>query len=318
MEADGSFQKALTRIRSLRVERSYVLLSVDSMDDLPTEVSYEVDRDDNNIEDLFKTTKRKLPEGVATNYWNALIDEKQDDDDFDPTEAKAETAVLALRAHVVEAVEKAAEHQVQAWLKKHKPNISKLSDAKKALYEPVKRETRNPELTDLVVPTSKTVSDTDQPWKLHLLAKEDGVYPGALKGWEIKVLEIELADDDLVGWYRNPTGTSSALRVPYRGTRFDQSMYPDFVLFHRTGDGIRPSIVDPHGFHLADATAKLKGLAEYAELHGDAFDRIDAVVEIDKKLLALDLRSKVNREAVMKVSDGGVKELFETHAGSYN
>ena len=29
-----------------------------------------MDRDDNNIEDLFRVAKRKLPEGVAQNYWN--------------------------------------------------------------------------------------------------------------------------------------------------------------------------------------------------------------------------------------------------------
>jgi hypothetical protein len=94
-------------------------------------------------------------------------------------------------------------------------------------------------------------------------------------------------------------------------------MYPDFVLFHQTDEGIRPSIVDPHGFHLADATAKLKGLAEYAARHSDTFDRIDAVAEVDGNLMALNLRSDVVREAVTKVSDGGVKTLFEKHGGSY-
>ena len=60
------------------------------------------------------------------------------------------------------------------------------------------------------------------------------------------------------------------------------------------------------------------GLAEYAELHVDVFDRIDAVVEIDKKLLALVLRSESNREAILKLKDGGVKELFEQPAGDYS
>ena len=38
-------------------------------------------------------------------------------------------------------------------------------------------------------------------------------------------------------------------------------------MFHQTDEGIRPSIIDPHGFHLADAAAKLKGLADYAAEH---------------------------------------------------
>ncbi|MGH7867966.1 MAG: hypothetical protein ACREP9_10155, partial [Candidatus Dormibacteraceae bacterium] len=106
-----------------------------------------------------------MPEGVATNYWNDVINE-QGDDDYDPTEAKAVTAVLALHPEVVEAVESAAEQLVRTWLREHQRSISKLLDAKKALYEQVKRETRNPELTDLILPNSKTAPDTDQHWPL--------------------------------------------------------------------------------------------------------------------------------------------------------
>lgn len=317
LEADGTFAKDLQRIRSLKVERSYALLAAETLDDLPTEFLYDMERDDNNIEDLYRVATRKLPEGVASRYWNSLI-EAQGDDDYDPVEAKAETAVLALHPEVVEAVESAAEQLVQTWLKTHQPSISKLPDARKVAYEPVKRETRNPELTDFVLPETKVVSDADLKWTKHLLADEQGNFPSPLKGWEVKVLELELADDDLVGWYRNPTGGASSIRVPFRGTQFDKAMYPDFVFFRQTDDGIRASIVDPHGFHLSDAAAKVKGLADYAALHGDVFDRIHSVVEIDGNLLALDLKSEAVRQAVAKVGDGGVRELFEDLGGSYN
>ena len=93
-------------------------------------------------------------------------------------------------------------------------------------------------------------------------------------------------------------------------------MYPYFVMFHRTEDGIRPSIIDPHSFHLADASGKLKGMAAYAAVHTDKFDRIEAVAEVDAKMLALNLRSTAVREQVAKVNDGGVKHLFEEHGGS--
>lgn len=317
LESDGTFQKSLARISNLKIERSYVLLAAETMDDLPEQASYDVPRDDNNIEDLYRVAKRKLPEGVAINFWNDVINE-QGDDDYDPTGAKAITVVLALHPEVIEAVETASEQLVQTWLKQHQHSISKLADAKKALYEPVKRETRNPELTDLIVPTSKTVPDTDQHWLKHVIADEHGLYPAPVKGWEIKVLERELADEDLVGWYRNPTGGSACVRVPYRGVRFDQSMYPDFVFFHQTADGLRPSLIDPHGFHLADAAGKLKGLADYAATHGDMFDRIDAVAEVDKVLLALNLKSGTVREAVAQVKDGEVRALFETLGGNYS
>lgn len=317
LESDGSFQKDLNRVRSLRIQRSYALLAAESLDDLPDEVAYELERDDNNIEDLYKVAQRKLPEGVAKNYWNEVINE-QGDDGFDPTEAKAIVAVLALHPEVVEAVESASEQLVRTWMREHQRSISRLPDAKKVLYEPVKRETRSPELTDLILPGSKTVSDSDQRWPKHVLAAEDKTFPSTHKGWEKMVLDIEMADDQLVGWYRNPTGGNSSLRVPYRGTQFDKSMYPDFIMFHSTDAGIRPSIIDPHGFHLADAVGKLKGLAGYAAEHGDLFARIDAVAEVERNLMALDLKSQSVREAIETLSDSGVKELFETHGGDYN
>lgn len=317
LEADGTFQRELTRVRSMRIQRSYALLAAETLDDLPDDVAYELERDDNNIEDLFKVAQRKLPEGVAKNYWNEVINE-QTPDDFDPTEAKAIVAVLALHPEVVEAVESASEQLVRTWMREHQRSISRLPDAKKVLYEPVKRETRTPELTDLILPSSKTVSDADQHWPKHVLAADDHTFPSAHKGWEKKVLDIEMADDDLVGWYRNPTGGNSSLRVPYRGAQFDKSMYPDFIMFHNTDDGLKPSIIDPHGFHLADAVGKLKGLAAYAVEHGDVYGRIDAVAEVDKNLMALDLKSGAVREAIGMLSDSGVKELFETHGGDYS
>jgi type III restriction enzyme len=318
LESDGTFQKHLSRVRTVRVERTYALLGVESMEDLPdSEPSYEVERDDNNIEDLYKVALRKLPEGVASRYWNSLI-EQQDPEDYDPTEAKAETAVLALQPDVIEAVEAAAEQLTRTWLREHQRSISRLPDAKKAQYEPVKRETRTPELTDLILPTSRNVpARPDLFWPKHVLCAEDGVFPADIKGWEVKVMERELRDDELIGWYRNPTGGNASLRVPYKATPHDRSMYPDLVLFHRDGETIKPSIVDPHGFHLADAAAKLQGLASYAAAHGDVFDRIDAVAEVDGNLLALDLKSPAVRDAVATVDDGGVKDLYVSMGGDY-
>ena len=57
-------------------------------------------------------SKWSVPEGVATSYWNEVIND-QGEDDYDPTEAKAITAVLALHPEVVEAVELACEQLVQ-------------------------------------------------------------------------------------------------------------------------------------------------------------------------------------------------------------
>jgi type III restriction enzyme len=133
-----------------------------------------------------------------------------------------------------------------------------------------------------------------------------------------EVLRAELKDTDLVGWYRNPTGTSAALRVPYEGEGRDRPMYPDFVFFHRTDIGIRPSIVDPHGYHLADALSKMRGLAAYAGRHSDLFARIESVLqEPDGTLLAVDWKSELARAAVSGVGGVDVLEFFHEHGGRY-
>ncbi len=320
LEADGSFQRTLRQIRSLKIERSYALLAADSIEDLPSEASYEMELDDNNVDDLYRVARRKLPEGIAQAYWDDTIN-RQGEDDYDPTEAKAVVAALALHPDVVEAVESAAEQLVRTWLRQHQRSISALPDAQKVTYEPVKREARDSELTDLISPGAKVVRDVAQRWERHLLAAENGRYPCEFKagGWEEHVLQTELRDTDLVAWYRNPTGGPNALRIPYRGGQRDRALYPDFVLFHRTDQGLQPSIVDPHGYHLSDAAPKLRGLAAYAETHGGAFGRIDAVVRLGEQLLALDLKSASVRDAVARLATSGddVEGLFREHAGLY-
>ena len=62
-------------------------------------------------------------------------------------------------------------------------------------------------------------------------------------------------------------------------------------------------LVDPHGHHLADALPKLRGLAEYAAAHGEAFRRIETIAEVEKKLRVLDLTQAEVRDAVAQAQD---------------
>lgn len=317
LSGDGTLQASVTRIRSLKIERSYAFLAAESLDDLPEAESYEMSLDDNNVEDLFRVARRKLPEGVAGAFWSGILD-GQGADDYDPTEAKAIVAAIALRPECVEAVESAAEQQVRTWLREHQRSIAALRDARRELYDPIKREARNVELTSISLPEARIENHQDQQWPLHLLADVDGNFPTNLNPWEERVLSAELADDKLVGWYRNPAGGDRALRVPYPAIPFEKPMYPDFILFHSSEDGVRPSIVDPHGYHLADALPKLRGLAAYAETHQDVFARIEAVVQgPDKRLLSLDLKSAAVRDAIRIHRDESALPLFMQYGGSY-
>lgn len=302
LEADGTFQRTMRQIRSLKIERSYALPAAESIEELPAATLYEMELDDNNVDDLYRVARRNLPEGIAHAYWDDTIN-RQDGEDYDATEAKAVVAALALHPEVVDAVEAAAEQLVRRWLKQHRRSIGALADAKKADNEPVKREARDSELNDLVAPGAQVVSETPKRWKRHLLAAEDGTYPCRFKdGWEELVLRAELRDTDLMGWYGNPPGGPNALRIPWAGSQRDRAMYPDFIFFYNTDQGLRPALVDPHGYHLADAAGKLRGLCVYAGAPGDVYSRIDAVAKVDDHLLALDLKSQVVWEAVSRLA----------------
>ena len=82
-------------------------------------------------------------------------------------------------------------------------------------------------------------------------------------------------------------------------------MQPDFIFVHNDGTGLQPSIIDPHGAHLGDASPKLKALAQYADEHGGLFDRIIAIgVEKDGALYGINmLDSKVRRSVYESAAD---------------
>ena len=62
-------------------------------------------------------------------------------------------------------------------------------------------------------------------------------------------------------------------------------------------------IVDPHGYHLADAIPKLRGLASFAAEYGHEFRRIEAIANLDGTMRVLDLQEASVREAVAQATD---------------
>ncbi len=90
-------------------------------------------------------------------------------------------------------------------------------------------------------------------------------------------------------------------------------MCPDFIFFSGSGDDVKVSIVDPHGFHLGDALPKLRGLADYGANFGSEFHRIEAVAEMrDKRLRVLDIKSLNVRQAINEAKDAEALYLSES------
>ena len=99
-----------------------------------------------------------------------------------------------------------------------------------------------------------------------------------------------------IAWYRNPDRASQdSLGVVYEDGDEIKIVRPDFIFFSKQPDGtIVADIVDPHGFHLADALPKLKGLAKYAEANVGVFRRVDAIAKIGETFRVLNLVASVN------------------------
>ena len=148
----------------------------------------------------------------------------------------------------------------------------------------------------------------------HIYSDATGQYPARLNAWEKIVIETEIDRPSFVAWYRNSQqATPNSLRIPYQNDAGKwSSLQIDFLIVSRRDDGtFAASIVDPHGDHLADAKAKLRALANFAEEYGDQFLRIQSVAMADNgELRSLDLLDADVRRAVRGFEGGKVSALY--------
>jgi hypothetical protein len=180
---------------------------------------------------------------------------------------------------------------------------------------------------DLVRPVSrfepskvreKDASETAIPsYTQHLLCDDQGDYPAELGAWEQAVLTAEMGRAGFKAWYRNPDRPSQdSLGIAYEDGGDTKIVRPDFLFFAEQGGRIVVDLIDPHGFHLADALPKLKGLARYAETHAKVYRRVEAVADSGGKLRVLDLTRTDVREAIMKADSA--EALYKSAvAGDY-
>jgi type III restriction enzyme len=298
-----------------------------------TESSREVAADERTIDDAYRLATRSLGAAIANGYAKKLAMEAaaDDDDDFDIYEAKARVAALVMVPTTIQAVEAAADKIVDDWFSSQHATIKNLSEARRSAYDEIKQQARSPQRIDIVVPVSRIEMthevEGDQKTALptrdrHLLSDEKGMYPiGKVKGWELSVLDTELARDNTVAWYRNPSAASKdAIQIPWQDSKRWRSMQPDLLFFSRRADGgIGASIVDPHGHHLGDALGKLKGLADFAEEFGEHFIRIDAITGFSGaakgSLRLLDMTDAEVRKAVRESSTAA--DAYEAASKKY-
>jgi type III restriction enzyme len=150
------------------------------------------------------------------------------------------------------------------------------------------------------------------------MSEPGGEFPiGSLNDWETRVLDSEMGQVGFLAWYRNPSRASNdSLAIAYQDGKGNwRRMCPDFIFFHGDGSDVRVSIIDPHGFHLADALPKLRGLAAFTETFGQDFHRVEAVARMkDGTLRVLDVKADAVRDAIRLADDA--EQLYLSSAAT--
>lgn len=267
--------------------------------------------DDRAVDAEFKAAGRLLAPDLVRKYAEYIAAADEDDDGL--FDAHVNVAALAQVDGVADELDRAADKLAAKWFSQYRVAIKGLTDERRALYDEIKGMSPAPQTTEILRPRVRTEDTEDlEGIKLktrtgHLLCDADGEFPvGSLNSWELEVLDTEMGRGGFQAWYRNPSRPSDdALAVAYEDGQGNwRRMCPDFLFFHGHEDDVKVSIVDPHSHHLADALPKVRGLAAFADVHGDAFHRIESVNRLSNGTVrVLDLTEPSVREAVKNADD---------------
>lgn len=276
-----------------------------------------------HAQDLDRDTRRvirSVREGVGTDY---LAYRRRKDADADPRDVRVEVAALLMVKEVLADLDATASGWVHDQLTKFAVDIKNTTGATRDAYMKIQEQTARLERVGIELPANELAPAEDldgnayPTFEGHLYAEADGKFPIKLNDWETRVVTREIGRKSTVAWYRNPARAArSALRIAYQDESGAwKSLQVDFLVVSRMDDGsLVASIVDPHGDHLADAKFKLRALADYAELYGREFLRIESIAKAGDTLRALDLKEAGVREAVRTFEGGKVTALYESDA----
>ena len=268
--------------------------------------------DDRAIQDAYRHGARTITPDIARTYIDHVAADADDEDAL--RDAHVRVAAVAMLPQTRPALDAEADKLSTEWLNQYRVAIKSLPESRQSLYAEITAMSTDPQLISMALPknrqeeTKRAVGDSEQLLErrpFHLLADEEGMFPvGKLNPDEIQVLDTEIGHGDMLAWYRNPTGGRDSMSIAYQDRHGDwRTLRPDFLFFVDGEDGVRASIVDPHGSWLPDAVWKLHGMARFAEVCGDRFHRIESISRIDGELRVLDFTIPEVRAKVLAESD---------------
>ena len=259
-----------------------------------------------NIDDLFERCGRILGigEGLHKEFWKKAYDEA------DPLRAKLELHEVLSDERTRAALEQTGDRIFDALYKRNKRKIERLSSSAQEEYNRLIGATKAPVEVMRTLPPEIAIRKDDGTWNHHLYADARGEFRVKLNTWEKAVLDEELKRPGFVGWLRNVDRKEWSIAVPYddRGVK---PFYPDFVIIRREGGEFVADLIDPHNSKLDDTWAKAKGLAAYADKHGQSFGRLEIVIVENNVLKRMDVNDPAVRKKARRFqSNNDIDPLF--------
>jgi type III restriction enzyme len=289
--------------------------------DLPTGITsdtgFVAEADSAVVADAFRRTSRIISPDIARTYTTERANRKmEENDDLEDAliEAREELAALHLLENLQIHYDTKAKELSDRWFAEFHDRIKELPHDRQEAYRQIVGLSSEPQDVDLAQPLSRFeptrardqqgVETIIPSYKHHLLCDEQGLFPAELDSWEEQVLTTEMKRSGFKFWYRNPNRPSQdSLGIAYRIDDDVKLVRPDFIFFAEEEGKIVADIIDPHGFHLADALPKLQGLVRYAETHSQYYRRIEAVAEVDGILRVLKLNNPDVRRSIMEATN---------------
>ena len=311
LKASGDFEKARKSLTQVGL-RTVMVTGVTSMTE--GQEDYVVDVSDLDVDRQFEEAGRALGQGYGLHqlYRKAHADREGQD-------VKLETIIVAASAAARSALESKSKAKFEVLYDTHRHAIGKLTEQARAAYDRLKSASVIPASTPWRLQDTIDFrrDPTETQWDHHLYVEADGSFRTTLNPWEAEVLKAEMGRDDFVAWLRNLDRKPWSLEVPYQVSGTWKPMFPDMLIVRMTKTGFAFDVLEPHDDSRADNLYKAKGLAEFAEQHGDRFQRIQLIRKKGGAFIRLELnktavRTRVRHAASNPTIDAIFDELGDT------
>ncbi|WP_339631175.1 DEAD/DEAH box helicase family protein [uncultured Sneathiella sp.] len=308
LKKSGQFdvdQKTLTRLALNTLAVESVTGVAESQED------YEIDVSDLDIDRQYQEAGRALGNGLHQSYWKAHAER-------DPLEVKLEVIVASRDGASMTELERRSKKAFNTLYDDNRAAIGKLHEQSRMAYERLRSASTTPEaISWQLQDTIDFRRDPKEPvWDRHLFTEDDGEFRVDLGTWEAGVLAEELARSKTVAWLRNLERKPWSLEIPYSQGGIAKPMFPDLLIVREVDGDFIFDILEPHNPSLNDNMAKAKGLADFAEKHGDVFGRVQLIRGgAGDKFIRLDLhRSEIRDRLRVLDKNTQLDALFDEFA----